>query len=341
MLHKDPMLATPTISQHCRWKGSLRPTPVAREMAGGRPLRVGSNLEKALASGAFAVTAEITPNASGSPDHIRARARAMRGYADACNVTDCQRALVRISSLAASAILLQEKVEPVMQMATRDRNRIALQADLLGASALGVGNVAFMSGDDPKAGDEPGAAPVYEFTTEQLLAAAKKLRDAGTLAGGDTVDDPPNLFLGATVNPFGGPADESVVNLRGKVDAGADFVQTQAVYDLDAFEEWMGLVRKEWLHEKAYLLAGIIPLKSAKMARFVDEKVPGIMVPPSVVDRMGKASDGRAEGLKIALDAIERLRGVEGVRGVHLMAVEWEDVVPRIVKAAGLHPRPS
>ncbi len=252
-------------------------------MAASRPLRVGSRLEKVLASGAFAVTAEITPDASGSPDHVRAQARTLRGYADACNVTDAPRALVRISSLAASALLLQEGVEPVMQMATRDRNRIALQADLLGAHALGVRNVAFMSGDDPKAGNEPKATPVYEFTTEQLLAAAKRLRDAGTLAGGDPVDDPPNLFLGATVNPFGGAAEESVVNLRGKVDAGADFVQTQAVYDFDAFEEWMVLVRKEWLHEKAYVLAGVM----------------------------------------------------------HLMAVEWEDAIPRIVKDAGLHPRPS
>ena len=309
-------------------------------MAASRPLRVGSRLEKALASGAFAVTAEITPDLSGSPDRVRAQARTLRGSADACNVTDCPRALVRISSLAASAILLQEGVEPVMQVAMRDRNRIALQADLLGAHALGVRNVAFMSGDDPKAGNEPDATPVYEWTTEQVLAAAKKLRDQGRLAGGEGVNGPPNLFLGATVNPFGGALEESVVNLRGKVDAGADFVQTQAVFDVDAFEEWMRLVRKEWLHEKAYILAGVIPVKSGKMARFL-EKVPGIVVPASVTERMSKASDAKAEGLKAAVEAIDRLRTVEGVRGVHLMAVEWEDAVPRIVQAAGLHPRPG
>jgi len=309
-------------------------------MAASRPLRVGSRLEKALASGAFAVTSEITPNASGSPDHVRAQARILRGCTDACNVTDCQRALVRISSLAASALLVQEGVEPVMQMSTRDRNRIALQADLLGAHALGVRNVAFMSEDDQKAGNERDAMSVYDLTTEDLLAAAKKIHDSGTLRGCDAVDDPPSLFLGATANPFAGPPEDSVVNLRGKVDAGVDFVQTQAVYDLEAFEEWMGLVRKEWLHEKAFILAGVIPLKSAKMAKFLAEKVPGIAVPSSIHHRMGRATDAKGEGFKIALEAIERLRAVEGVRGVHVMAVEWDDIVPRIVRESGLSPRP-
>lgn len=305
-----------------------------------RPLRAGSDLENVLASGGFAVTAEVTPNASAAPDHIRAQARAVKGYADACNVTDCQRALVRISSLAASAILLKEGVEPVMQMVTRDRNRIALQADLLGAHALGVRNVVCLSGDDPKAGNEPEATAVYEFTTEQFLAYAKNLRDNGRLAGGSPVEKPPRLFLGATVNPFGGAPEDTVVNLRGKVDAGADFVQTQAVYDVEAFAEWMGLARKEWLHEKAYVLAGVMPLKSSRMARFVAEKLPGVAVPPAVVERLSNAGDAKAEGLRIALETIAALRGIEGVRGVHLMAVEWEDAVPRIVKEAGLHPRP-
>jgi len=310
-------------------------------MAASRPLRVGSRLEKVLASRTFAVTAEITPDASGAPDHVRAQARAMRGFADACNVTDCQRAQVRISALAASAILLQEGVEPVMQTVTRDRNRIALQADLLGAHALGVRNVLCLSGDDPRAGNEPEATPVYEWSTEQLLAVAKKLRDSGRLAGDAPVEEPPNLFLGATANPQAGALEESVVNLRGKVDAGADFIQTQAVYDVATFDEWMGLVRKEWLHEKVHILAGVLPIKSVKLAKYIDEKVPGISLPTSVVPRLMKASDAKAEGLKIALETIEALREIEGVRGVHLMAVEWEDAVPRIVRDAGLHPRPA
>ena len=310
-------------------------------MAASRPLRVGSRLEKVLASRTFAVTAEITPDASGAPDHVRAQARAMRGFADACNVTDCQRAQVRISALAASAILLQEGVEPVMQTVTRDRNRIALQADLLGAHALGVRNVLCLSGDDPRVGNEPEATPVYEWSTEQLLAVAKKLRDSGRLAGDAPVEEPPNLFLGATANPQAGALEESVVNLRGKVDAGADFIQTQAVYDVATFDEWMGLVRKEWLHEKVHILAGVLPIKSVKLAKYIDEKVPGISLPTSVVPRLMKASDAKAEGLKIALETIEALREIEGVRGVHLMAVEWEDAVPRIVRDAGLHPRPA
>jgi len=305
------------------------------------PLRSGSRLEKVLASGGFAVTAEITPDASGSPDRIRAQARALKGYADACNVTDCQRALVRISSLAAATLVLQEGGEPVMQMVTRDRNRIALQADLLGAHALGVRNVVCLSGDDPKAGNEKDAMPVYEFTTEQFLALAKRLRDEGKLAGGEAVESPPTLFLGATANPFGGAVVDSVVNLHGKVDAGADFIQTQAVYDVDAFEEWMGLVRKDWLHDQTHVLAGVMPLKSPRMARFVDEKVPGVAVPPSVVERMRAAPDPRAEGIRIAVETIDALREIEGVRGVHLMAVEWEGAVPRIVRETGLHPRPK
>ena len=309
-------------------------------MAASRPLRVGSRLEKVLASGTFAVTAEITPNASGSPDHIKAHARALKAYADACNVTDNQRALVRISSLAASGLLLQEGVEPVMQMVTRDRNRIALQADLLGAHALGVRNVVCLSGDDPRAGNEPEATPVFEFGTEQFIALVKGMRDTGTLRGGDVIEDPPNLFIGGTANPFGGAPEESVVNLRGKVDAGVDFIQTQAVFDVDAFDEWMHLVRKEWLHEKVYVLAGLIPLKSPKMARFLDEKVPGIAVPPSVTGRMMKASDPKAEGMQIALETIDAFRELEGVRGVHLMAVGWEEILPTIVQKAGLHPRP-
>ena len=309
-------------------------------MAAPKPRRVASNLERVLASNALAVTAEIAPNASGSPEQVRSHARALRTFVDACNVTDNQRAQVKISSLAAAALLLQEGLEPVMQLVTRDRNRIALQSDLLGAHALGVRNVLCLSGDDPRSGNEPDATPVYEFTTERLLAAAKKMRDSAVLSGGAPVEGPPNFLLGATASPSTGALEEAVVNVRGKVDAGADFIQTQATYDLEVFEEWMRLVRKEWLHEKVHILAGILPIKSVKMARFLDEKVPGISIPQSVMERLTKASDAKSEGIRIALDAIESLRRIDGVRGVHLMAVDWEDVVPTIVQKAGLYPRP-
>ena len=309
-------------------------------MAAPKPRRVASNLERVLASNALAVTAEIAPNASGSPEQVRSHARALRTFVDACNVTDNQRAQVKISSLAAAVLLLQEGLEPVMQLVTRDRNRIALQSDLLGAHALGVRNVLCLSGDDPRSGNEPDATPVYEFTTERLLAAAKKMRDSAVLSGGAPVEGPPNFLLGATASPSTGALEEAVVNVRGKVDAGADFIQTQATYDLEVFEEWMRLVRKEWLHEKVHILAGILPIKSVKMARFLDEKVPGISIPQSVMERLTKASDAKSEGIRIALDAIESLRRIDGVRGVHLMAVDWEDVVPTIVQKAGLYPRP-
>src|SRR6059036_1970323 len=304
-----------------------------------RAIRAGSRLERILASGAFGVTAEIAPPASADGSEIRRHAAVYRRTVDACNVTDGQRALVRISSLAAATIALQEGVEPIMQMVSRDRNRIGLQSDLLGAAALGIHNVLCLWGDPPPAGNEKDAKAVFDLSTEEMIATFRALRDTGILRGGDKVEQAPKVFIGAAADPFRGSKEESFGKLRGKVTAGADFVQTQGVYDVDAFEEWMRLVRKEWLHDKVYILAGVIPLKSAKMARFLDEKVFGITVPPSVRDRMSRASDPEAEGVRIALQTIASLREIDGIRGIHLMAVGWEDVVPTIVRKAGLHPR--
>lgn len=312
-------------------------------MEGGPPeaaLKSGSRLERVLLSKRFAVTAEIVPPASPDPSGFLATARRFKGYADAFNVTDSPRAHVHMASWAGAALLLREGLEPVMQLATRDRNRIALQADVLGAAALGVRNVVALSGDDPAAGNEKDATPVFDLETEDFIETLRNLRDKGVLRGGDAIETRPRLFIGATANPFGGPMEDSFGNLRGKAEAGADFVQTQAIYDLDAFEEWMHLVRKEWLHEKLDILAGVIPLRSAKTARFMNEKVPGIVVPPDVIGRLEKASDPKAEGERIAVETIEGLQKVEGVHGVHIMTVNWEDVLPSIVKKAGLHPRP-
>lgn len=306
-----------------------------------RPLRAGSRLERILASGDFAVTAEIAPPGSADPMGIRATAALFRGSTDAANVTDCQRAHVRMSALAASALALQEGVEPIMQIVLRDRNRIALQADLLGAAALGVRNILCLRGDDPRIGNEKDAIGVYDLNTEEMIAAFRDLRDTGTLKGGDKVEHPPRVFLGAAANPLFGTPEEAFANLRGKVAAGADFIQTQAIYDVDAFEEWMRLVRKEWLHERVHILAGVIPLRSAKMAHFMAEKVPGIVVPKDLLRRIDAAPDPKAEGLSIALRTIKALRKVEGVHGVHIMAVNWEDIVPTLVREAGLFPRPE
>ncbi len=305
-----------------------------------RSQRAGSRLERVLSDGHFAVTAEIAPPGSADPMEVRRIAALFRDTTDACNVTDCQRAMVRMSALAAAVLAAQEGVEPVLQLVLRDRNRIALQADLLGAAALGIRNVLCLRGDPPHVGNERGAAGVYDLSTEEFLSTARELRDQGTLRGGDRVDVPPRLFLGATANPFAGPPEESFANLRGKVTAGADFVQTQAIYDLERFEEWMRLVRKEWLHEHVHILAGVIPLRSARMAHFMAEKVPGVVVPRDLLHRMSSAADPRAEGHRIALRTIQTLQAIEGVHGVHLMAVNWEEAVPALVRDAGLGPWP-
>lgn len=263
-----------------------------------------------------------------------------RGLVDACNVTDCRRALVRMSSLAAAAIVLREGVEPVMQIVLRDRNRIALQSDLLGASALGIRNVLCLWGDPPTAGNEVDAKGVFDLTTEDLISTFRGLRDTGMLRGGGKVDKPPNVFIGAAADPFRGTKEEAFEKLRAKVTAGADFVQTQGVYDVGAFEDWMRLIRKEWLHSHVYILAGIIPLRSAKMARFMIEKI-GAVIPRDMLERLEKAPNPKAEGISIAVRTIKAMRKIEGVRGVHIMPITWDEVVPELVKEAGLYPRPT
>ena len=293
-------------------------------------------MERVLSEGGFAVTAEIAPPGSADPMEVRRIAALLRDSVDACNVTDCQRAMVRMSALAAAVLAMQEGVEPVLQLVLRDRNRIALQSDLLGAAALGVRNLLCLRGDPPSIGNERDAPGVYDLSTEEFISTCRNLRDQGVLRGGDRVDGPPKLYVGASANPFAGSLEESFANLRGKVTAGADFIQTQAIYDVDRFEEWMRLVRKEWLHEHAHILAGVIPLRSAKMARFMAEKVPGVVVPKDILRRMSEASDPRAEGIGIALRTIKALRAVEGVHGVHIMAVNWEEAIPLLVRDSGL-----
>ncbi len=305
-----------------------------------RSHRAGSRLERVLSDGGFAVTAEIAPPGSADPNEVRRIAALFRDSTDACNVTDCQRAMVRMSALAAAVLASHEGVEPVLQLVLRDRNRIALQADLLGAAGLGIRNVLCLRGDPPHVGNERDAAGVYDLSTEEFLSTARGLRDEGVLRGGDRVEVSPRLFLGATANPLGGSLEESFENLRGKVTAGADFIQTQAIYDVDRFEEWMRLVRKEWLHEHVYILPGVIPLRSAKMAHFLAEKVPGIVIPKDVLHRMSTAPDPKAEGLGIALRTIKALQSIEGVHGIHIMAVNWEEAVPALVREAGLGRRP-
>lgn len=302
-------------------------------------MRSGSNLERVLEVGEFAVTAEIGPPKSASSELVRKHARNMRGYADAFNVTDNQTAVVRLSSLASAVICLQEGAEPVMQMTCRDRNRIALQSDLLGACSLDVRNVLCLSGDHQTFGNQPESKNVYDIDSTQQLQIFRTMRDEGRVWGGDKLEESPRVFLGAAENPFADPFEIRAMRLSKKVKAGADFIQTQAVFDMDRFERWMEEVRERGLDKRTHILAGVVPLKSAGAARYMKNKVPGMIVPDAIVERMSKASDQKREGLKICAEQIEHLRTIRGVHGVHIMAIAWEEIVPELVRVSGLYPR--
>lgn len=304
-------------------------------------MKAGSNLEKVLESGRFVVTAEIGPPKSASSDAIRQKAKLLRGSADAFNLTDNQTAIVRLSSFASSVACLQEGIEPVMQMTCRDRNRIAMQSDALGASSLGVRNILCISGDHQTFGNQREAKNVYDLDPIQELMVLRNMRDRGKVWGGDALEEPPRLYLGAAANPFADPFEFRVARLAKKVDAGADFVQTQAVFDLDRFESFMVQVRERGLDKKVHILAGVIPLKSAGAAKFMKTKVSGMSVPDAIIERMRSASDPKKEGVRICVETIDRLREMEGVHGVHVMAIAWEEIVPAVVEQAGLLPRPG
>lgn len=303
-------------------------------------MRAGSNLEKVLESGQFAVTAELGPPQSSDPEPLRKLARLTKGVADAYNVTDNITAIVRLSSVASAAVLLQEGLEPVLQVTCRDRNRIALQSDLIGAAALGVKNVLCLTGDHIVHGNEKGARPVYDLDAITLVQMYKNLRDTGKFLGGDVCDEPPKILIGAAANPFAEPTELRVLRLAKKVAAGADFIQSQGIYDLRIFEQFMDQVRDRGLDRKVHILAGLIPVKGPKMATFMRENVPGVVVPDGIIDRLKKATDTKAEGFKLCLEQIEYMRSFKGIHGVHIMAVRWEEIVPRLIQEAGLLPRP-
>ena len=318
-----------------------------------------SNLERVLEAGQFAVTAELGPPMSAEADVVRKKANILRGQADAINITDCQTAVVRLSSIAAAAIVLQEGVEPVMQMTTRDRNRIAIQADILGGAALGVKNCLCIAGDHQSFGaagrlkGHPGAKNVYDIDSIQLLNVLRKMRDEKLQEGGDGLDSPVPLFIGAAWTPMGDPVDFRVTRLAKKIAAGADFIQTQGIYDVAQFAEIMKRVCDRGLHEKTAILGGIIVPRSAGMLRYMNASVAGVSVPDELIRRFPKVSkDASPEAKKaarvksaeigklIAVELIQQVREIEGVRGVHIQAIEWEEAVPDIVAAAGLMPRP-
>jgi methylenetetrahydrofolate reductase (NADPH) len=303
-------------------------------------MRSDSNLEKVLESGRFAVTSEIGPPKSASAEGLRKKVRLLRGSADAFNLSDNQTAIVRLSSLSSSIACLQEGAEPVLQMTCRDRNRIALQSDLLGAAALGIKNVLCLSGDHQTFGNQKEAKNVYDLDPVQQLMVFRQMRDEGKVWGGEALEERPRVYLGAAANPFADPFEFRVARLAKKVKAGADFIQTQAVFDLDRFERFMGLVRERRLDETVHILAGVVPLRSANAARYMKTKVSGMSVPDELVERMKAASDPKKEGIRICVETIERLRSIRGVHGVHLMAIGWEEVAPSIIEQSGLLPRP-
>jgi methylenetetrahydrofolate reductase (NADPH) len=304
-------------------------------------LKAGSNLEKILEAGKFAVTSEIGPPKSADAEVIKKKCGMMKGFVDAANITDNQTAIVRLSSIAAASILLQQGIEPVAQMTVRDRNRIAIQSDILGAAAMGVKNVLCLSGDHQIFGNHPQSKNVFDVDSMQLIRMLKEMRDEKKFQCGDEIDVEPRLFLGAAANPFADPFEFRVDRLAKKIDAGVDFIQTQGIYDVPRFEQWLNEANDRGLTEKVYILGGVIPLKSAGAAKYIKNKVAGMMVPDELIDRMKNAADPKQEGIKIAIETIEQLKNMKGVHGVHVMAIEWEEKVPEIVKESGLLPRPT
>jgi len=302
----------------------------------------GSKLQQILTEGKFAVTAEMGPPRGADVGVIRQKAALLKGYVDALNVTDNQTAIVRMSSVASCAHLVQLGIEPVMQMVTRDRNRIALQSDLMGAYSLGIRNILCLSGDHQTFGSQPEAMNVYDIDSMHLLQTVKTMRDSGKDLSGFDLNDAPKMFIGAAENPFADPFEYRVIRLAKKVAAGADFIQTQCVYDLKRFKEWMNQARERGLTEKVHIMAGVTPLKSARMAKYMVTKVSGITIPEELIKRLEGVPKEQAssEGIKICLETIQELRAIKGLHGIHIMAIEWEEKVPEIVKVAGLYPRP-
>ena len=302
-----------------------------------------SKLQRMIQAGHLAITSECGPPRDGRSDVVEKKARVLNGYVDAVNITDNQTAVVRQCSLASCIRLKLLGMEPVLQMVTRDRNRIAIQSDLLGATAFGINNVLCLTGDHQRFGDHPSSVNVFDMDSTGLIQTVKLMRDDGRLLGGYQMEHGrPEMFIGAAENPFADPFEIRVLRLAKKVAAGAQFIQTQCIYNMEKFKRWMQGLRDAGLHEKVAIMAGLTPLKSVGMARYMKNRVPGIDVPDAIIKRLsGVPKDKQAaEGIEIVLEQIDELRNEPGIRGFHIMAIEWEEKVPEIVERAGLYPRP-
>ena len=304
--------------------------------------RSGSRLERVLRAGRFAVTAELNPPDSADPNEVFDAALVLSQVCDAINATDASGANTHMSSVAICALLVSAGYEPVMQVSCRDRNRIAIQGDVLGGAAMGVRNLLCLTGDDTSVGDQPQAKRVFDLDSIQLLRTATIMRDQGQLLSGRKLTSPPRLFLGAAANPFVPPYDWRPHRLGKKVEAGADFIQTQYCFDVSRFEAFMQVVRDLGLDEKVFILVGVGPLRSERAAEFMRTKVPGVVIPDEIVDRLRKApkSEKRETGKRICMEIIQQVREIKGVAGVHVMAYRQEELVAEIIEESGLLPRP-
>ena len=298
-----------------------------------------SKLQQILKSGRLAVTAEISPPKHALADDIRGHARLLADYIDAANITDCQTAVVRMSSISAGAHILGEGVEPVIQMTCRDRNRIAIQSDLLGAYSLGIRNLLCLSGDHQSFGNHPTSKNVYDLDSIQLIQMVRRMKEEGLFFNGEKIKDhPPRFFVGAVANPFADPFDYRVDRLEKKIEAGAEFIQTQSVFDLERFAAFMEACVTRGLTERAYILAGVTPLRSWRAASFLQTGVPGMIVPDEVVRRLKEAEDPAEEGRLICLEQIKYIKEkIKGIAGFHLIAIAWPEVAPELVRRAGLY----
>ncbi len=311
-------------------------------------LKSGSRLEKVLTSGQFAVTAELGPPKSADVEAIKQKAGYLNGVVDAVNITDNQTAIVRMSSIGAGVLAREAGLEPVVQVTCRDRNRLAIQSDLLGAYALGIRNVLCLTGDHQCFGNHPASRNVFDVDSIQLIQMLKDMRDDKVFASGEEIRNTkkapivePRFFIGAAANPFGDPFAFRVIRLAKKVKAGVDFIQTQCIYDMDRFKQWMEAVRNRGLHDEVFILAGVTPLKSVRMAEYMRDNVAGLTVPEHLIERLAKAEVPRDEGEKIAVEQMQELREMPGISGIHIMAIEAEKSVAGLVEKAGLLPRPQ